>query len=99
MSKIVEAETTKLNVQVTPLYLASLVQLVFDQTISVGEDLEDFAKHGKRKTIVPEDMYMITRKNPQLTEILKKLARDLKKPEKQANEPDEFDDDMDLAAI
>lgn len=61
---------------VTPLYLASLVQLVFDQLVNVGEDLQAFAKHGKRKIIIPEDMYMITRKNKQLTDILKALAEE-----------------------
>lgn len=76
VSKLANEETKSLGVTVTPLYLASLVQLVFDQLINVGEDLQAFAKHGKRKTIIPEDMYMIARKNKQLTDILKALAKE-----------------------
>ncbi|QPG73846.1 hypothetical protein FOA43_001161 [Brettanomyces nanus] len=80
VSKVVEQQTKKLsrdsggNLTATPQFVAALVELVYRQLTGVGEDLAMFANHARRKTITPDDMYMIVRKNEDLKEILKNIA-------------------------
>ena len=78
IAKIVEEETKELNVEPTKLFTATLAELVYNQVLVIGDDLESFAKHGKRKTILPADLYMITRKNDGLTGILKDFEAEIK---------------------
>ncbi|KAK6197323.1 kinetochore component CENP-S-domain-containing protein [Scheffersomyces amazonensis] len=61
----------------TPTFIATLVELVFNQITSLGEDLELFAHHASRSTIKPSDLYMVTRKNEVLTNYLKELEEKL----------------------
>lgn len=67
------------TVVATPTFLALLVELVYSQLISTGEDLELFANHGGRNTINIKDLFMVTRKNGKLTEALKDLESGLDK--------------------
>lgn len=78
VSNILEEEIQKLKVQYTPNFLAGLVQLVFDQLVSVSEDLNSFSHHANRKTIIPSDLFMIVRKNSQLLETMKDTLEELK---------------------
>lgn len=71
VSKIIEEETSKMEVQSTPMFTASLVDLVFNQLLNLGEDLELFAHHAGRNTIKQDDIYMVVRKNEVLANILK----------------------------
>ncbi|AOA64244.1 GQ67_03174T0 [Komagataella phaffii] len=59
------------SVSVTPSFSAALVELVYNQVLSLGQDLESFSRHAKRKVIMPEDLYMVTRRNDMLTALLK----------------------------
>lgn len=79
VSSMIEQELPKLgsNVNVTPTFIASLVELVYNQLINLGEDLELFANHAGRVTISPSDLYMVTRKNNILTDELKKVEDNL----------------------
>ncbi|ODV78267.1 uncharacterized protein CANTADRAFT_52737, partial [Suhomyces tanzawaensis NRRL Y-17324] len=63
----------KLPAQVgaSPTYIATLVELVYNQLIILGEDLEMFAHHAGRTTVEPKDMYMAVRKNESLTRVLR----------------------------
>ncbi|VEU22039.1 DEKNAAC103021 [Brettanomyces naardenensis] len=76
VSKAVERQTKKLSddsgstITATPQFIAALVELVYRQLNNVGEDLSLFANHARRKTITPEDMFMVVRKNEALREIL-----------------------------
>lgn len=79
VAKMVERELASLpNVLTSPTYVALLVDLVFNQLVSVGEDLELFANHAGRVTVKPEDLYMATRRNESLTNALKASAETLK---------------------
>ncbi|KAH3673524.1 hypothetical protein WICMUC_003630 [Wickerhamomyces mucosus] len=115
VAKIVEEETSELepsqNVSATPKFIASLVELVYNQGITLGEDLEMFARHAKRKTITPEDLFMVTRRNDDLTDLLqeflqekvqvKNLKDDNERKENLENPDgdDDFDDDDELLKI
>ncbi|CAH6721579.1 inner kinetochore subunit Mhf1p [[Candida] jaroonii] len=74
VSKIIENDH---DLQPTPMFIASLVELVMNQIINLGEDLELFAKHGGRSTIKNDDVFMVTRKNEILTSVLKEFEKKL----------------------
>lgn len=76
VAKMVEDQVPA-DVVATPTFIASLVELVYNQIINLGEDLELFAKHAGRSTVRTEDVYMVTRKNDILTKCLKDLEQRL----------------------
>lgn len=80
VAKMVEQQVESLegSVSVTPSFVALLVELVYNQLINLGEDLELFANHAGRNTIKPADLFMVTRKNELLTAALKQLEQSLK---------------------
>lgn len=59
------------------MFIASLVELVMNQLMNLGEDLELFARHANRSIIEPKDLYMVTRKNEVLTAVLKEFEQKL----------------------
>lgn len=81
VAKMVEEQTGELSesdaVIASPTYVAALVELVYNQIVNLGEDLELFANHADRTTIKPSDLYMVTRKNEALTRILQDLESEL----------------------
>jgi histone H3/H4 len=68
VSRMVEEEGV---VPVTPKFVAALVELVYTQTLQLGEDLELFARHAGRKTVTPADVLMVARRNEDLASILR----------------------------
>lgn len=76
VSNMVELEL-KDKAAATPTFIASLVELVFNQIIGLGNDLEQFAHHAGRDIVSPPDVFMITRKNKHLTEALHKFYKSL----------------------
>lgn len=78
VAKIVEQHTKNLETHASPGFIASLVELVYNQLQTVGEDLELFADHAGRHVVDDLDLYMVTRKNEALTAALKEFERDLK---------------------
>lgn len=77
VSKMVEQDLVNIdsNVSATPTFVASLVELVYNQLLNLGEDLELFANHAGRSTIKPVDLYMVTRRNDILTKVLKEFEK------------------------
>lgn len=59
----------------TPTFIAQLVELVYNQLINLGEDLELFCQHANRDIVEPSDLFMVTRKNPTLQQHLKDLLQ------------------------
>lgn len=67
VARMVEEQLGDLGgVHATPVFVASLVELVYNQLVNVGQDLELFANHAGRHVIDASDMRMIMRKNPTL---------------------------------
>lgn len=79
VAKMIEEYTQDLGTTATPSFVASLVELVYNQLQTVGEDLELFADHAGRSAINDSDMYMVTRKNEVLTSALKEFEKSIKK--------------------
>lgn len=80
VAKMVEQHTQEMGIAASPSFVASLVELVYNQLVSLGEDLELFADHAGRSTVNASDMYMVTRKNEVLTAALKEYEAGLRKP-------------------
>lgn len=78
VAKMVEEYTSELGTSASPAFVASLVEIVYNQLENLGEDLELFADHAGRTVINDSDMYMVTRKNEILTNALKEYLKDLK---------------------
>ncbi|ODQ67877.1 hypothetical protein NADFUDRAFT_44593, partial [Nadsonia fulvescens var. elongata DSM 6958] len=70
VGKIVEQECLELKTDATPQFIAALTELLFNQIINLGEDLESFSRHAKRKVITTDDLRMVCRRNEGLREVL-----------------------------
>ncbi|KAF3990941.1 hypothetical protein FT663_00877 [Candidozyma haemuli var. vulneris] len=75
VAKMVEEQTNEMSVSASPSFIASLVEIVYNQIVSLGTDLELFADHAGRNVIKPADMYMVSRKNETLTNALKEYEK------------------------
>lgn len=74
VAKMVEEYTQELGTTASPSFVASLVELVYNQLQTLGEDLELFADHAGRTIINDSDVYMVTRKNDVLTKALREFG-------------------------
>ncbi|VVT43475.1 uncharacterized protein SAPINGB_P000002 [Magnusiomyces paraingens] len=74
--QIVNDETNALEIpQISPEYTAALTELVIQQLITIGSDIEAFAVDlRKKKTITMEDIFLLTRRNKDLQNELGKLS-------------------------
>lgn len=77
VARFVEAKTAELNVAASPSFVASLVELVYNQLVVMGEDLELFADHAGRTVVNSSDVYMLARRNEVLTAALKEYEQTL----------------------
>ncbi|KAK4058032.1 hypothetical protein OIO90_000771 [Microbotryomycetes sp. JL221] len=77
VAKIAEQEEPNLEVTVSEHFVATLTEFVFQQALSLGKDLEQFAhklisqqtsRHGGRTTVATEDVKLACRRNPALYE-------------------------------
>ncbi|CEP64226.1 Mhf1p LALA0_S10e05380g [Lachancea lanzarotensis] len=65
------------GVNYSPKFINALVELTFTQLVEIGGDLEAFARHAGRETIVVDDMMLMLRKSPELQSLLlQKLEKD-----------------------
>lgn len=64
------SEETPFDVDYTPQYTNALVEMCYMQLVEMGKDLEAFAHHAGRETIIREDMALVLRKTPQLQDLI-----------------------------
>lgn len=76
VAKAVEEQAKELSTDASPSFVASLVEIVYNQIVSLGTDLELFADHAGRNVIKPADLYMVTRKNDTLTNALRQYEKE-----------------------
>ena len=55
-----------LAVKFSPEAIASIARLAVKKTELAADSLEAFAKHAKRTNITPDDVKLLTRRNPNL---------------------------------
>jgi len=63
-------------VKISPEVAATIAELTVDKAQRSAQDLEAFAQHAKRSNITGEDVKLLTRRNPHLTQQLAALQRD-----------------------
>ncbi|EFQ96897.1 hypothetical protein MGYG_08820 [Nannizzia gypsea CBS 118893] len=59
------------DTEVTPQFIAGLVEITWAQLETVGQDLEMFANHAGRSTINASDVLLLARRNEGLESILR----------------------------
>lgn len=64
------------NINYSPKFINALVELCFTQLVDVGGDLEAFARHAGRETIVVDDLMLMLRKSKDLQELLRQKLQD-----------------------
>ena len=60
---------TEIGVTFNPEVIANITKLAIDKIKRTAEDLEAFACHAKRTTILPDDVKLLTRRNPKLVQL------------------------------
>ncbi|KAI5206744.1 hypothetical protein E4T39_02272 [Aureobasidium subglaciale] len=76
---IVDAIALDQDLNATPQFIGSLTELVWNQILVSGADLEGFAKHAGRDTIDTKDVLLLVRRNEQLKEVLENALKEFKK--------------------
>lgn len=66
VGKICEEQEELLEAKVPTIFVAALTEVVFKQILSVGNDLEHFAKHRGKQTVSVDDVKLLCRRNPDL---------------------------------
>ncbi|XP_046341481.1 centromere protein S-like [Haliotis rufescens] len=66
-----------LNVSVNKQVMACIAETTWRQFETYSHDLEMFARHAKRSTVLPEDVKLLVRKSPKLLEHIHSLHRQL----------------------
>ncbi|CAF1103470.1 unnamed protein product [Adineta steineri] len=82
--KICEQLQTQSNVTVDKQVVAAIGDITFQQIGTFCQDLDAFAKHGKRTTINTDDVRLLCRRNPGLLDKVDDFQRVLK-PSKATN--------------
>ncbi|GAA5920766.1 hypothetical protein JCM1841_004176 [Sporobolomyces salmonicolor] len=70
VTKIAQEEELSLPFAASEHFVASLAEVVFQQALSLGKDLEAYAKHAGRLTINVDDVKLAARRNEPLYDLL-----------------------------
>ncbi|GAA5994988.1 CENP-S family protein [Rhodotorula paludigena] len=70
VTKIAQEEELSLPFAASEHFVATLAEVVFQQALSLGKDLERFANHAGRLTINADDVKLAARRNEPLYELL-----------------------------
>ncbi|CAF1621656.1 unnamed protein product [Adineta ricciae] len=83
--KICEQLQTQSNVTVDKQVVAAIGDITFQQIATFCQDLDAFAKHGKRSTINADDVRLLCRRNSNLLEKIDDVQQRPLKPSKATN--------------
>ncbi|KAG0747991.1 hypothetical protein G6F57_006775 [Rhizopus arrhizus] len=75
--EIVGKEARSLGKEASPEFIVSLTEVLSSQIKTMAQDLESFAKHGRRSVISMEDVKLCARRNDTLYETISELAKDI----------------------
>mmetsp|Transcript_4284 Transcript_4284/g.18277 ORF Transcript_4284/g.18277 Transcript_4284/m.18277 type:complete len:102 (-) Transcript_4284:3073-3378(-) len=76
LALIVESETRKHSVEMTPKAILSLAEVVEAMLIErIAPDLEAFAEHGKRSTVTVDDVRLLARRSEDLANHLNSFLK------------------------
>ncbi|GAA5866174.1 hypothetical protein JCM3774_004108 [Rhodotorula dairenensis] len=74
VTKIAQEEELSLPFAASEHFVAALAEVVFQQALTLGKDLESFAKHAGRLTINADDVKLAARRNEPMYESLTTAA-------------------------
>ncbi|KZS14095.1 centromere protein S isoform X1 [Daphnia magna] len=74
MGKMCEEQETKTQISFDKNVIATITEILWQKIKLIAEDLEAFAKHGKRTTINLDDVKLLVRRNEDLKAILETLG-------------------------
>lgn len=74
VTKIAQEEELSLPFAASEHFVAALAEVVFQQALSLGKDIESFAKHAGRLTINADDVKLAARRNEPMYENLSTAA-------------------------
>ncbi|CAO3632369.1 unnamed protein product [Mucor hiemalis] len=77
LSKSVMLLAQELGKTATPGFTASLAEILYSQMITMANNLESFASHGKRSVISMEDVKLCARRNDSLHELITASAKEI----------------------
>lgn len=66
VGKMCEEQESKYDIKFTKQVISVINEIVWNQIRQAAQDLESFAKHGKRTTINIEDVKLLVRRNESL---------------------------------
>ncbi|KAF1836888.1 hypothetical protein BDW02DRAFT_645843 [Decorospora gaudefroyi] len=72
IGQFVDEKSLESDLNATPQFIGALTELVYTQIANTARDLEVFSKHAGRKTINPDDVLLLGRRNEQLQAMLEK---------------------------
>uniref|UniRef100_A0A060SZ59 ARAD1A17798p n=1 Tax=Blastobotrys adeninivorans TaxID=409370 RepID=A0A060SZ59_BLAAD len=75
--EIVSQACEELDIDASTQFQTSLAEVVFKQALSLGQDLEGFARHAKRKTVNLDDVRMMCRRNSGLRRAIEQFITQL----------------------
>ncbi|CAG8689039.1 13469_t:CDS:2, partial [Racocetra persica] len=73
--EICQQEAEYLKVIPTHQFVSALTDLVYKQAETAAINLENFANHANRTTILMEDVKLLTRRNEDLNEMINNFAK------------------------
>jgi hypothetical protein len=86
IGQFVDEESLQQNFTTTPQFIGALTEMVYTQIEHTSRDLEMFAKHAGRKTINPDDVMLLSRRNEGLETLLKQALDDIRANEERSGE-------------
>ncbi|EMD95972.1 hypothetical protein COCC4DRAFT_29457 [Bipolaris maydis ATCC 48331] len=81
IGQFVDDKSLESDLNATPQFIGALTELVYTQIANTARDLEVFSKHAGRKTINPDDVLLLGRRNEQLQAMLEKELEDIRAAE------------------
>ncbi|EFQ85910.1 hypothetical protein CFE70_003271 [Pyrenophora teres f. teres 0-1] len=81
IGQFIDEKSLENDLNATPQYIGALTELVYTQIANTARDLEVFSKHAGRKTINPDDVLLLGRRNEQLQAMLEKELEDIRAAE------------------
>ncbi|KAL7925366.1 kinetochore component CENP-S domain-containing protein [Trichoderma austrokoningii] len=78
VGQIVDEASLKSNRNATPQFIGALTELVWGQIENVAIDLETFCNHAGRATVTTDDVLLLSRRNPELHDLMKVFVDGIK---------------------
>ncbi|KAI8057300.1 centromere protein S [Syncephalis plumigaleata] len=80
VGKICHSHESKIQLTITPQFIAALSEIVYYHMVRLGKDLEMFAQHAGRNMIKVDDVKLCARRNPEMAHFIQQMIDEQKGP-------------------